>query len=77
MSNSNCISKFHLAEKYDCVELIRNSRKFIHENFASVGGMDEFLSLEAKKVAVWISSDEITVEAEADVFKIILKWVVK
>ena len=73
MSNSNCISTFHLAEKYDCVELIRNSRKFIHENFASVGGM----SLEAKKVAVWISSDEITVEAEADVFKIILKWVVK
>ena len=75
MTDSNCISTFYFAEKYDCVELIRNSREFIHENFASVGEMDEFLSLEAKEVAVWISSDEIAVEAEADVFKIILKWV--
>ena len=75
MSNTNCISTFYLAEKYDCIELIRNSRKFVHENFASVGEMDEFLSLEAKEVAVWISSDEIAVEAEAGVFKIILKWV--
>ena len=75
MSNCNCISTFYLAEKYDCVELIHNSRKFIHENFASVGEMDEFLSLEAKEAAVWISSDEIAVKAEADVFKIMLKWV--
>ena len=75
MSNTNCISTFYFAEKYDCIELIRNSRKFVHENFASVGEMDEFLSLEAKEVAVWISSDEIAVEAEADVFEIILKWV--
>ena len=75
MSNCNCISTFYLAEKYDCVELIHNSRKFIHENFASVGEMDEFLSLKAKEAAVWISSDEIAVKAEADVFKIILKWV--
>ena len=75
MSNCNCISTFYLAEKYDCVELIHNSRKFIHENFASVGEMNEFLSLEAKEVAVWISSDEIAVKAEADVFKIMLKWV--
>ncbi|XP_022799748.1 kelch-like protein 12 [Stylophora pistillata] len=75
MSNSNCISTFYLAEKYDCDELICNSRKFIHENFASVGEMEEFLSLEAKEVARWISNDEIAVEAEASVFKIILKWV--
>ena len=75
MTESNCISTFYFAEKYDCVELIRDSREFIHENFAFLGEMDEFLSLEAKEVAVWISSDEIAVEAEADVFKIILKWV--
>ena len=75
MTESNCISTFYFAEKYDCVELIRDSREFIHENFAFVGEMDEFLSLEAKEVAVRISSDEIAVEAEADVFEIILKWV--
>ena len=37
--------------------------------------MDEFLNLEAKEVERWISSDEISVADEADVFRIILKWV--
>ena len=37
--------------------------------------MDEFLNLEAKEVERWISSDEVSVAAEADVFKIVLKWI--
>ncbi|KAL9956955.1 hypothetical protein ACROYT_G038521, partial [Oculina patagonica] len=44
-------------------------------NFASVAEMEEFLNLEAKEVERWISSDEIAVADEADVFKIILKWI--
>ena len=75
MSKTNCISTFYCAEKYDCEELVANSRKFIHGNFASVAEMDEFLNLEAKEVERWISNDEISVEFEADVFRIVLKWV--
>ena len=75
MSKSNCISTFYFAEMYQCDELIANSRKFIHANFASVAEMDEFLNLEAKEVERWISSDEISVAVEADVFMIILKWI--
>ena len=75
MSNSNCISTFYFAEKYECEELVANSRKFIYATFASVAEMDEFLNLEAKEVERWISSDEISVAVEADVFKIVLKWV--
>ena len=60
---------------YQCDELITNTRKFIHANFASVAEMDEFLNLEAKEVKRWISSDEISVSVEADVFKIVLKWI--
>ena len=75
MSKSNCISTFYFAEIYQCDELIANSRKFIHANFASVAEMDEFLKLEAKEVERWISSDEISVAVEADVFYIILKWI--
>ena len=37
--------------------------------------MDEFLNLEAKEVGRWISSDEISVAVEADVFMIVLKWI--
>ena len=77
MSESNCVSTFYFAEKYQCDELITNTRKFIHANFASVAEMDEFLNLEAKEVERWISSDEISVAAEANVFKIVLKWIEK
>ena len=41
----------------------------------SVAKLDEFLHLEAKEIETWISSDEIAVKEEADVFKIILDWV--
>ena len=75
MSESNCISTFYFAEMYQCDELITKTRKFIHANFASVAEMDEFLNLEAKEVERWISSDEISVAVEADVFKIVLKWI--
>ena len=75
MSKSSCISMFYFAEMYQCDELITNTRKFIHANFASVAEMDSFLNLEAKEVERWISSDEISVAVEADVFEIVLKWI--
>ena len=75
IAKSNCISTFYFAEMYQCDELITNTRKFIHANFASVAEMDEFLNLEAKEVERWISSDEISVAGEADVLKIVLKWI--
>ena len=75
IAKSNCISTFYFAELYQCDELITNTRKFINANFASVAEMDEFLNLEAKEVERWISSDKISVAVEADVFKIVLKWV--
>ena len=75
ISESNCISMFYFAEMYHCDELITNTRKFIHANFTSVAEMDEFLNLEAKEVERWISSDDISVAVEADVFKIVLRWI--
>jgi len=75
LSESNCISTFYFAEMYQCDDLIINTRKFIHANFASVAEMDDFLNLEAKEVERWISSEEISVAVEADVFKVVLKWI--
>ena len=75
LTNSNCISTFYFAEKYLCEELLAKTRKFVHENFAYVAELNEFLELEAEEVERWISSDEICVEAEEDIFKIIQKWI--
>ena len=74
LTNSNCISTFYFAEKYQCEELLAKARKFVHENFASVTELEEFLELEAEEVERWISSDDICVAAEEDVLKIIQKW---
>ena len=74
LSNSNCISTFYFAEKYQCEELVAKTRKFVHENFASVAELDEFLDLEAEEVERWISIDDICVAAEEDILKIIQKW---
>ena len=74
LSHSDCISTFYFAERFQCEELVARTRKFVHENFASVAELDEFLDLEAEEVERWISSDDICVAAEEDVLKIIQKW---
>ena len=75
LSHSDCISTFYFAERYQCEELVARTRKFVHENFASVAELDEFLDLEAEEVERWISNDDICVAAEEDVLKIIQKWI--
>ena len=75
LTNSNSISTFYFAEKYQCEELVAKARKLVHENFVSVAELDEFLDLEAQEIEKWISSDDICVAAEEDVLKIIEKWI--
>ena len=75
MSNCNCFSIFYFAEKYRCEELALRSTKFIQDNFTSVAKTDEFLNLGADEVEKWISSENILVGAEEDVFRIILTWI--
>ena len=48
---------------------------FINSNFTTVARTEEFLNLSGEEVKTWISSDEIDVRAEEDVFKIILAWI--
>ena len=75
MSNYNCISTLHFAEKYRCQELVLRSTNFIQDNFTFVAKSDEFLNLDAEEVEKWISSENILVAAEEDVFRIIVNWV--
>ena len=75
MSSYNCISTIHFAEKYRCEELVLRSTKFIQDNFTSVAKSDEFLNLDAEEVEKWISSENILVAAEEDVFRIIVNWI--
>lgn len=71
----NCISTYYFAERFQCKELFSDTWKFIVENFTAVAKTKEFLDLPVENVEIWISSDEINVSAEEDVFKILLAWI--
>ena len=68
----NCISTYHFAEIYRCRELLPATENFIFANFTTVTKTEEFLNVSSKEVEVWISSDEINVSAEEDVFIILI-----
>ena len=72
---TNCVSLYQFGLKYQCDELIFDTRNFIHANFIHVAQTEEFLSLSCEEIKMWISNDNISVTAEEDVFKVILRWV--
>ena len=74
LNTSNCISMYYFSERYRCEELITEIKDFIFANFTTVAKTEQFLSLSSKEVKMWISSDEIVVSAEEDVFDVIRKW---
>ena len=74
-ATENCVFNYYFADKYHCVELKENYQLVINSNFSAVLQTDDFLNLDAKQVIVWVSSDDITVDAEKEVFKGIVKWV--
>ena len=75
LSLSNCISVYHFAESYQFNELGEATTKFIHSHLMAVAHTEDFLNLSAREVEKWISSDEIAISEEGDIFKIITMWV--
>ena len=70
----NCVSIYYFALKYRCEELQKAAKDFILENFVAVAETEDFLNLSSKQVEEWISSDEIIVEGEEDVFQVVVRW---
>ena len=71
----NCIFNYYFARKYQFVELMEKSCQVINSNFSVVMETEDFLNLDVKRVMEWVSSDDVTVIAEEEVFKGIAKWV--
>jgi len=71
----NCVFNYYFAVKYQCAGLKEKSREVINANFSVVMDTDDFLNLDVKQVMEWVSSDDVTVSAEEEVFKGIVKWV--
>ncbi|XP_078366174.1 kelch-like protein 7 [Oculina patagonica] len=74
LSSSNCIKAYYSAESYQCPGLQKSARDFTLANFMVVTQSDDFLNLSVTQVEEWISSDDIMVKAEKEVFQVIVKW---
>ena len=75
LATGNCVFNYYFAERYQCMNLKEGCRELIISNFSAVMETDDFLNLDAKQVLEWVSSDDITVSAEEEVFRGIVKWV--
>ena len=73
LNSSNSISTYRVTKTYHCKELARHTKEYVDLNFTNVAKTDEFLGLPYQDVKKWLSSDEL-VNAEEDVFEIILRW---
>ena len=74
LSSSNCLMAYYWAVNYRCFDLQEKARDFIYANFTRVVEHEDFLNLTISEVEEWISSDEIRVRGEEDVFQAIVKW---
>jgi len=77
LNTSNCISVYNFSQSYHCQELLAKTEKYILANFTAVyeTNREEVLNMSSKEMEMWLSSDEINVGAEEDVFNIILAWI--
>ncbi|XP_068739388.1 kelch-like protein 11 [Montipora capricornis] len=75
LTPENCVFNYYFAEKYQSFGLMEESCKMINANFSEVMGTTDFLGLDVKQMLSWVSSDDVIVVAEDEIFKGILKWV--
>ena len=75
LSIENCFSILQVAEQFGASEFAKRASNYIKENFFSAVNNEEFVSISRKSLIDFISSDEIQVEREEEVYQAVLKWV--
>uniref|UniRef100_A0A8C3EFX7 Kelch-like protein 20 n=1 Tax=Corvus moneduloides TaxID=1196302 RepID=A0A8C3EFX7_CORMO len=72
---SNCLGIRAFADTHSCRELLRIADKFTQHNFQEVMESEEFMLLPANQLIDIISSDELNVRSEEQVFNAVMAWV--
>ena len=71
----NCIGIYYFANLHNCQQLKCKAKEFIDKFFVEVVSGEEFLALPPDKVADLMTSNELNVECEEEVFEALLQWV--
>ncbi|EDV90891.1 GH23596 [Drosophila grimshawi] len=75
LHTSNCLGFAFLAELYSCTELLRVAQAYTCQHFMKVCHDQEFFQLNANQLGKLLSSDELHVPTEEDVFHTMMSWV--
>ena len=75
LGSDNCFSIMQIAEQFGADELAKKAKDFIKVNFPIVVNNEEFVSISQEELVHFISSDDIQVEKEEEVYQCVLKWV--
>jgi len=75
LSPSTCPQIYHLAVKYNCQELAKKAESYILKNFSLMKEQFEFMYMDVHQLGDVISSDELVVGGEDEVFEAIVTWV--
>ena len=70
----NCIAISHLAERYNCKKVQHDADEFSRQNFRDVAKTKEFLEMEFDYVTRLVSSDELNVTNESEIYTAIIGW---
>ncbi|XP_064458373.1 kelch-like protein diablo [Ornithodoros turicata] len=72
---TNCLGIRAFADTHSCRELLRIADKFTQHNIQEVMESEEFLLLPVNQLVDIISSDELNVRSEEQVFSAVMSWV--
>ena len=71
---SNCLGIRSFADTHACQDLLESSDKFTQDHFQEVIENEEFLLLPVNQLIDIISSDELNISSEEQVFQAIMHW---
>ncbi len=72
---SNCLGIMAFADLHSCSSLFTESRRFSRKHFPEVRMSEEFIQLPSESVIDLISSSDLGVKSEEDVFEAVIQWV--
>ncbi|KAK6036638.1 BTB And Kelch [Cooperia oncophora] len=75
MDWKNCLEIRAIADTYTCRRLLRSAKSYILHNFQYVVGNEHFYELPLNQLIEFISSDELSVRSEEQVFDAVLQWI--
>ncbi|XP_050416864.1 kelch-like protein 8 isoform X1 [Patella vulgata] len=72
---SNCIDVRNFAEQHNRVELMRMADDYILDHFMEIKETEEFKSMSYKLILHAVSSQELHVDSESQVYEAVMKWI--